>query len=47
MDPDARAMATSARHSGLVGCNVQSAVDAETHLIVAHKVTKGLSLFFR
>ena len=38
-DPDARAMATSARHSGLVGYNVQSAVDTETHLIVAHEVT--------
>ncbi len=38
-DPDARAMATSARNSGLVGYNVQSAVDAETHLIVAHEVT--------
>ncbi|MBL3554685.1 IS1182 family transposase, partial [Rhodovulum sulfidophilum] len=37
-DPDARAMATSARHSGLVGDNVQTAVDAETHLIVAHDV---------
>ena len=35
-DPDARSMATSARHSGLVGYNVQSAVDVETHLIVAH-----------
>ena len=38
-DPDARAMATSARRSGLVGYNVQSAVDTETHLIVAHEVT--------
>lgn len=38
-DPDARAMATSARNSGMVGYNVQSAVDAETHLIVAHDVT--------
>lgn len=38
-DTDARAMATSARHSGIVGYNVQSAVDAETHLIVAHEVT--------
>lgn len=38
-DPDARAMATSARHSGIVGYNVQSAVDTETHLIVAHEVT--------
>ena len=38
-DPDARSMATSARRSGLVGYNVQSAVDTETHLIVAHEVT--------
>ena len=32
-------MATSARRSGLVGYNVQSAVDTETHIIVAHDVT--------
>jgi transposase len=38
-DPDARAMATSARHSGLVGYNAQTAVDTETHLIVTHEVT--------
>jgi transposase len=38
-DPDARAMATSARLGGLVGYNVQSAVDTGTHLIVAHAVT--------
>jgi hypothetical protein len=38
-DPDARAMATRARHSGHVGHNVQSGVDAETHLIVTHQVT--------
>ncbi len=38
-DPDARAMATSARHSGMVGYNVQSAVDTETHIIVTHDVT--------
>ncbi len=38
-DPDARAMATSARRSGLAGYNVQSAVDTETHLIVAHDAT--------
>lgn len=38
-DPDARAMATKARNSGLVGYNVQTAVDVETHLIVAHEVT--------
>lgn len=38
-DPDARAMATSAKNSGGVGCNVQAVVDSETHLIVAHDVT--------
>lgn len=38
-DPDARAMATSARHSGMVGYNVQSAVDTESHIIVTHEVT--------
>lgn len=38
-DPDSRAMATSARRSGLVGYNVQAAVDAETHLIITHDVT--------
>lgn len=37
-DPDARAMATRAQHSGHVGYNAQSVVDAETHLIVAHEV---------
>jgi hypothetical protein len=37
--PDARAMATSARNSGLVGYNAQCAVDTETHLIVSHDVT--------
>lgn len=31
-------MATSARHSGMVGYNVRSAVDTETHVIVAHDV---------
>jgi len=38
-DPDARAMATSAKNSGVVGYNVQAAVDTETHLIVTHDVT--------
>lgn len=38
-DPDARAMATSARHGGMVGYNVQTAVDTESHLIVTHEIT--------
>jgi transposase len=38
-DPDARSMATSGRGSGIVGYNVQSAVDTKHHLIVSHEVT--------
>jgi transposase len=36
-DPDARSM--KARDSGIVGYNVQCAVDAKHHMIVAHEVT--------
>src|SRR6201986_4302823 len=38
-DPDARSMATSGKGTATVGYNVQIAVDAEYHLIVAHEVT--------
>ncbi|MDH5215212.1 MAG: IS1182 family transposase [Gammaproteobacteria bacterium] len=37
-DPDARSM--NSRGTGVVGYNVQSAVDAKHHLIVAHDVSK-------
>jgi len=36
-DPDARSMKT--RGNGIVGYNVQTAVDVESHLIVEHEVT--------
>src|SRR5271169_2195312 len=38
-DSDARSMATSGRGSGVVGYNVQVAVEAEHHLIIMHEVT--------
>jgi len=38
-DPDARAMATNGKGTGMVGYNVQTAVDAKHHLIVTHEVT--------
>ena len=38
-DPDARSMATSGRGSGVVGYNVQIAVEAKHHMIVTHEVT--------
>jgi transposase len=40
-DPDARSMATSGRGSGVVGYNVQAAVDTKHHLIVTHDVTQS------
>src|ERR671925_335644 len=38
-DPDSRSMATSGRGSGVVGYNVQVAVDTEHPLIITHEVT--------
>ena len=38
-DPDARSMATSGRGTGIVGYNVQAAVDTKHHLIIDHEVT--------
>ena len=37
-DPDARAMATAGKGTDVVGYNVQIAVDADHHLILAHEV---------
>jgi len=42
-DPDARAMGTTARSSGVVGYNVQTAVDTKHKLIVEHDVTNKTS----
>ena len=39
-DPDARSMATSGRGSGVVGYNVQAAVEIDHHLIVTHDVVQ-------
>ena len=38
-DPDARSMASAGRGTGIVGYNVQTAVEVKHHLIVAHEVT--------
>jgi hypothetical protein len=40
-DPDARSMATSGRGTGIVGYNVQTAVDTQHHRIVAHEATNA------
>ena len=37
-DPDARAMASAGKGTGLVGYNLQAAVDADSHIVVAHEV---------
>jgi transposase len=38
-DPDARSMISQAKGTGVVGYNVQAAVDTKNHLIVTHEVT--------
>ena len=38
-DPDARSM--KARGTGIVGYNVQAAIDVQNHLVVAHEVTNN------
>jgi hypothetical protein len=39
IDPDARSMASQGKGTGIVGYNVQTAVDTKNHLIVTHEVT--------
>ena len=40
-DPDSRSMTSDGRATGVVGCNVQAAVDTKHHLVVAHQVTNN------
>ena len=39
VDPDARSMASQGKGTGIVGYNVQTAVDTKNHLIVTHELT--------
>jgi hypothetical protein len=41
-DPNARLMGTGDRFAGIVRCNVQTAVETEHHLIIAHEVTNHI-----
>lgn len=38
-DPDLRSMTTHGKSPGVVGYNVQAAIETKNHLIVAHEVT--------